>query len=112
MSIAGCSICLDHLSSETENRILPCGHVFHHKCIYKWIEKHKKCCSCSQSTDLNQIERVYLNFSDDKGSLNTIIEAVEKHQQEKNQLSKELEETKKNIAELETEIIMLTKKVT
>ncbi|XP_028758656.1 E3 ubiquitin-protein ligase CIP8-like [Neltuma alba] len=49
-----CSICLDGItpSSETDEEEdkgaagIPCGHVYHHKCIFKWLLKQQTCPLC------------------------------------------------------------------
>lgn len=40
-----CSICLDNYDENRQYRVTPCGHIFHHDCIYSWliIYKKKKC---------------------------------------------------------------------
>ena len=37
-----CTICLD----DVFNTPLPCGHVFHNKCIHTWLEHNKTCPNC------------------------------------------------------------------
>lgn len=32
-----CTICFDQLDNNTTLRITPCGHIFHHKCLYEWL---------------------------------------------------------------------------
>lgn len=39
-----CTICLEHVN----NIPLVCGHVFHNKCITKWLDKHKTCPNCRE----------------------------------------------------------------
>ncbi|XP_046909729.2 uncharacterized protein LOC124491152 isoform X1 [Dermatophagoides farinae] len=41
-----CSICLDHFCINITVRRLPCLHVFHIKCIDKWLKQNKKCPIC------------------------------------------------------------------
>jgi hypothetical protein len=37
-----CSICFEEFLDENECRLTPCGHVFHHECIYTWIIRNNK----------------------------------------------------------------------
>lgn len=39
-----CSICLDNISNDAH--YLLCGHIFHSKCIRKWVIHHKTCPMC------------------------------------------------------------------
>jgi hypothetical protein len=44
-----CVICLDE-RTPSKYYLVPCGHLFHKKCIIKWfnISKYKKCPYCCQ----------------------------------------------------------------
>ncbi|CAH0559368.1 unnamed protein product [Brassicogethes aeneus] len=39
-----CSICLDFLARDFKN--LPCGHVFHTRCIESWFRNKRNCPVC------------------------------------------------------------------
>jgi len=41
-----CSICLELLKEGLYKRVLSCSHVFHKKCIDKWIKNNNYDCSC------------------------------------------------------------------
>jgi hypothetical protein len=41
-----CAVCKDDLSPGTEVLKLPCRHIFHHECIFTWLEKHNNCPMC------------------------------------------------------------------
>ena len=41
-----CSICQDNIIYFSICREMTCGHIFHHECIDKWLEKNKKCPIC------------------------------------------------------------------
>jgi hypothetical protein len=41
-----CSICLEESVPGTYKRQLPCSHVFHKKCVDKWIAKDNTCPIC------------------------------------------------------------------
>ena len=41
-----CSICLEECKTSTKQ--LTCGHVFHKKCINKWLNKKKTCPLCRE----------------------------------------------------------------
>ena len=41
-----CPICLEPYESGKYKRVLPCNHVFHKKCIDKWLKKKMECPVC------------------------------------------------------------------
>ena len=43
-----CMICLDDFQKKDTLRQLPCGHVFHKKCIDKWLSSNNQCPHCRQ----------------------------------------------------------------
>ena len=59
-SMAVCSICHDDILLKSDDDILfninighklPCDHIFHYKCIKKWIEKKETCPYCRTEID-------------------------------------------------------------
>jgi len=45
-----CPICLDVLNPLTQKIELKCTHVYHKKCIDKWLHKHYTCPLCRERT--------------------------------------------------------------
>lgn len=47
-----CIICIEEYQSGLYKRNLSCNHVFHKKCIDKWLQQTNKCpiCRCSHCT--------------------------------------------------------------
>jgi len=46
-----CVVCQDTMdlrSSDDDVRVLPCGHLFHFKCISSWLQQRNSCCVCQQ----------------------------------------------------------------
>lgn len=46
-----CIICREEFQTGTESamdvpRKLPCGHVFHHRCLHSWLERQQSCPTC------------------------------------------------------------------
>ena len=41
-----CSICLMEVNEGQDTILLPCGHMFHDKCVTKWLEIHNTCPLC------------------------------------------------------------------
>ncbi|CAD8094451.1 unnamed protein product [Paramecium sonneborni] len=41
-----CAICLDPLSNKQPIKYTPCKHIFHAKCIEKWLQKNQFCPFC------------------------------------------------------------------
>lgn len=48
-----CSICLDRFSMDTTVRRLPCLHIFHSKCVDKWLQQNTKCPICRIRVTIN-----------------------------------------------------------
>ncbi|GIY60242.1 hypothetical protein CDAR_220871 [Caerostris darwini] len=44
-----CSVCLD-TSRRKNMKYLPCSHVFHRKCINRWLKKNRRCPICRNIT--------------------------------------------------------------
>ena len=61
MKIA-CPTCLESFTSSCEISSTPCGHVFHTKCIKKWLEtsnRNQYCPQCRKSCTITQINKLY-----------------------------------------------------
>ena len=41
-----CSICMTGFQNKEVIRKLPCGHIFHSKCIKPWLKKNVQCPNC------------------------------------------------------------------
>lgn len=46
-----CTVCLSNYEPGESLRKLPCNHVFHPDCIYKWLDINKKCPMCREDID-------------------------------------------------------------
>ncbi len=53
-----CSVCLDSFKKGLYKRTLNCGHLFHKKCVDKWISREKSCplCRCDPFTPISSVE--------------------------------------------------------
>ena len=49
-----CSICLENFNDCDNVSILPCNHVYHKNCIYRWFNNNNQCPLCK--TNLDEIE--------------------------------------------------------
>ena len=64
MNVA-CSICLESLTLNSDIYTTPCGHVFHHDCIQKWLASGNQHCSqCRQDCKINEIVKLYFSEND------------------------------------------------
>uniref|UniRef100_A0A0A0KYC0 RING-type E3 ubiquitin transferase n=1 Tax=Cucumis sativus TaxID=3659 RepID=A0A0A0KYC0_CUCSA len=51
-----CSVCLDELDCEKREVIrIPCGHVYHESCIFKWLNSSNSCPLCRSSFPLHNV---------------------------------------------------------
>jgi len=41
-----CVVCCERLNNESSPLQLPCGHLFHEQCIYRWLMRRNSCPSC------------------------------------------------------------------
>jgi hypothetical protein len=41
-----CAVCLDNMARSKRTRRLPCGHVFHQKCVDPWVIRRQTCPLC------------------------------------------------------------------
>ena len=61
-----CSICLDNiiLSNISDNIILDCQHIFHKKCVNKWLKISKTCplCRKTHKNNLNKLDILKKSF--------------------------------------------------
>jgi hypothetical protein len=44
-----CTVCLDELAKGDIVKMLPCGHIFHDRCIDEWLKHQKACPNCRAS---------------------------------------------------------------
>jgi len=64
-----CAICLDSISNESNNILLPCNHIFHISCIMNWIDTQlsknytPSCPLCKNKYNFSQfIQRIIQNY--------------------------------------------------
>ncbi|XP_038883574.1 E3 ubiquitin-protein ligase RNF181-like [Benincasa hispida] len=56
--LGDCCICLEELSCEKREVIrIPCGHVYHESCVFKWLRKNNSCPLCRKPLPLNDDSR-------------------------------------------------------
>ena len=46
--VGTCTICIDKLYDKQQCRILSCFHIFHKKCVTKWLLKDPSCPTCQK----------------------------------------------------------------
>ena len=69
---SACSCCLETFPASGDISTTPCGHVFHTKCITKWLENKQNCAQCQNSCNPNQIIKLYFSEADPENSLGII----------------------------------------
>lgn len=61
LEFPSCSICLLEEKEEEECILVPCGHIFHNKCVSKWFEINCKCPLCRYDLEKNSGNNIDLN---------------------------------------------------
>ena len=56
-----CVICMQTFGSSCDIARLPCGHVFHDRCIKKWHRAHKNCGQCRQECKFEEISTLFIS---------------------------------------------------
>jgi E3 ubiquitin-protein ligase AIP2 len=41
-----CTVCYDDIAIGKKGMFIPCGHIFHPKCIKPWLKEHSTCPVC------------------------------------------------------------------
>lgn len=67
-----CTICWDSMKFA---RKLPCGHVFHEACLYRWLEQDSSCAICRKVLDLD-LTQVRNNDAIQRQRRNTLNEEM------------------------------------
>ena len=101
---SACSTCLESFTSRSEISSTPCGHVFHTKCIKKWLNPfngHNNCSQCRKPCNINQITKLYFSESQ---SENQVIKELE---EEIKQLRTEKIESNKQYLKINTKKLQL-----
>ena len=49
-----CSVCQEDFALGEMATLLPCGHLFHGKCIVQWLEKNRTCPLCRKEVCVHQ----------------------------------------------------------
>ncbi|CAD8181697.1 unnamed protein product [Paramecium octaurelia] len=52
-----CAICLDPLSNQQPIKTTPCKHIFHAKCIEKWLQKNQFCPFCRFDLKIDNLKQ-------------------------------------------------------
>lgn len=47
-----CSICLNKIETNEYIRKLKCNHLFHKKCVDKWLKKNQNCPMCRKTIEI------------------------------------------------------------
>ena len=65
-----CSICMEEYQNGERKNILPCTHIFHKKCVVKWLSQNVACPLCRGVVEENTDE-VHQSDSNNLGSNNS-----------------------------------------
>ncbi|XP_022185346.2 E3 ubiquitin-protein ligase TRAIP [Nilaparvata lugens] len=82
-----CAICEELFNGEDREIIFAtkCGHIFHHQCLTKWLERSDTCPQCRQRASKKKIYRIFFNMSDENESsaVASLIDGLEMELHEK-----------------------------
>lgn len=53
-----CSICLSNFNMNTNVTPIPCGHLFHHRCIKTWLNQNSICPLCKKVVEWDRIKDI------------------------------------------------------
>ena len=48
-----CHICITDFEMKENGMFLPCGHIYHPKCIEPWLKEHNTCPVCRKEMPSN-----------------------------------------------------------
>lgn len=51
--LPNCIVCMTDIEINSDTLLIPCGHMFHDKCIRLWLEKHNTCPVCRFELPIN-----------------------------------------------------------
>ena len=72
-----CIIC--HCDAKKNLSSLYCGHIFHFKCINKWVKKKKKCPICREKTQKEDINKINYSILEKKFDFRKILKEIIKN---------------------------------
>ncbi|XP_039759833.1 E3 ubiquitin-protein ligase TRAIP-like isoform X2 [Pararge aegeria] len=58
-----CTICSDLVNQADNLIVTKCGHIFHHNCLSKWIERSKSCPQCRNKVTESGLYRLFPTIS-------------------------------------------------
>ncbi|XP_067630003.1 E3 ubiquitin-protein ligase TRAIP [Eurosta solidaginis] len=109
-----CVICAELFIASDDVHATNCGHMFHIRCLKKWMERSKSCPQCrTRCTDRN-VFRIYFNLANldvstiDVGSLQEQMDNVNLQMKEK---EKELSKAEQQIKDLKSQQLMAVKTI-
>ena len=114
-----CPTCLELFTPEDDLCSPPCGHVFHHECIQKWLRNKRgsaagsDCPQCRKPADLNSLMKIYLAEADIDSEEDKVLER--KHEDLENEM--ELTAAERNslldrVVELENDLKGMVEELT
>jgi E3 ubiquitin-protein ligase RNF115/126 len=57
LEFPNCAICISDIVKNEETILLPCGHMYHSKCIVEWLNQNNKCPVCR--FELRRLDNLY-----------------------------------------------------
>ena len=68
-----CTICSDILNSNSQVSSTYCGHMFHKKCIEKWLREKNECPQCRAFCEMTKIHPMFLSESPDESLISDLL---------------------------------------
>lgn len=119
-----CAICLENCTSTDVLSLAKCGHLFHRKCIRKWVLQTQKCAECRQFVHPRELTTVELDFQPDAAEIELeeklkaaeaeqvrVDKEIEQIERENRVKAKKLADGKKAIIKVNAEILELKREL-
>lgn len=60
-----CTICTDVFDGSSDISVVPCGHMFHNKCLGTWISQNMSCPQCrTRVTHKSIVHKLFLDLAE------------------------------------------------
>ena len=65
-----CGICLENFQNGDESIFLSCAHIFHSKCIRRWVKRRKACPFCNYKINIPRLINIAMHGNRNRNNIN------------------------------------------